>query len=258
MLNRVRGVRADGGYDRYVAATDRTMVGLSLAFVLVLLLPLLHVLPAAAADALRVVNFALWAVFAVDYAIRLALAPARWEFVRRHPVDLLVVLVPFFRPLRALRLARAARVGVVATALSRRAERSFHLSVALWVAGSAGLLIVVAAVAMYDAERNAPGSNVKTLSDALWWAASTVTTVGYGDRFPVTGQGRLIGVALMVVGIALLGVVTASVAAWFVDRLRRVESAEQQTAATLDEVLDELRALRSVIERTGLDAPAVE
>jgi voltage-gated potassium channel len=60
------------------------------------------------------------------------------------------------------------------------------------------------------------GSNIKNFGDGLWWAMTTVTTVGYGDKFPVTTEGRFLAVALMIMGISLVGVITASVAAWFV------------------------------------------
>ena len=97
---------------------------------------------------------------------------------------------------------------------------------------------------MYDAERDAPGSTIKSFGDGLWWAATTVTTVGYGDKVPVTVEGRLVAVALMLVGISVLGVVTAAVAAWFVDQLRDVQEAEQREETTLTEVMAELRAIR--------------
>lgn len=106
---------------------------------------------------------------------------------------------------------------------------------------------------MYDVERTARGSNIKTFGDALWWAATTVTTVGYGDRYPTTGQGRLIAVGLMVVGIALLGVVTATIAAWFVERLRDVQETEERADATLAQVLDELRELRVRLDERDLE-----
>jgi voltage-gated potassium channel len=83
-------------------------------------------------------------------------------------------------------------------------------------------------VAALDAERDAPKANITTIGDALWWAATTVTTVGYGDRYPVTTTGRIIAVTLMVVGIALVGAITASIAAWFVTSLDR----EKQTSPT--------------------------
>lgn len=74
----------------------------------------------------------------------------------------------------------------------------------------------IAAIQITISERTVEGSNIKNFSDGLWWAVTTVTTVGYGDRFPTTSEGRLLAVMLMIVGISLVGVITASVAAWFV------------------------------------------
>ena len=159
----------------------------------------------------------------------------------------MVVVVPFLRPLRALRLLRLLRLGAMAGVLYKRSG-SFHARVSAYVSASVIVALVLAAVAMYDAEHDAPDGNIKTFADALWWAGTTVTTVGYGDRYPTTDTGRLIAAALMVVGIALLGVVTAAVAAWFVDRLRPVQQAEAEQTATLDEVLAELRAVRQRLD----------
>jgi len=224
------------------------MLVLSLLFVVVLVVPLVIDLPHPAAVAFSVANVVIWAAFAVDYFARLYLTPERWRFVRSHVLDLIVVVVPFLRPLRALRLLRLARLGAVAGIAQSRAERSFHVTVALYVGASAVGLLTLAAAAMYDAEHRVGGANIKTFPDALWWAATTVTTVGYGDRYPTTGTGRLIAAGLMVVGIALLGVITATVAAWFVDRLRTVQQAEQRTEATLGDVLQELRAVHARLD----------
>jgi voltage-gated potassium channel len=84
------------------------------------------------------------------------------------------------------------------------------------VAGSA-LLVFVAALAVLDVEQNAAGANIQSFGDAAWWAFVTITTVGYGDYFPVTFPGRMIAVGLMVSGIAILGTVTATLASWFVE-----------------------------------------
>jgi voltage-gated potassium channel len=74
----------------------------------------------------------------------------------------------------------------------------------------------ISAIQITIAERTVDGSNIKNFGDGLWWAITTVTTVGYGDRYPTTTEGRLIAIALMIMGISLMGVITASVAAWFV------------------------------------------
>jgi voltage-gated potassium channel len=107
----------------------------------------------------------------------------------------------------------------------------------------------VAALAVLDAERDAPNATITNFGDALWWAVTTITTVGYGDRYPVTTEGRLIAGALMVAGIALVGVITASLASWFVQRIGEMASAEEQTQATVDALLDEVRALRREVEK---------
>ena len=232
------------------------MLVLALVFLVVLVAPLVVDLPAAARTAFSAADLAIWPAFAVDYGVRLYLAPARWHFVRTHPLDLIVLALPMLRPLRALRLLRPARLGAIAGVAHRRAQRSLHATVAGYVTTSAAGVLVLAAAVMYDVERRAPAGNIKSFPDALWWAVTTVTTVGYGDRYPTTGAGRLVGGALMLVGIALLGVVTASIAAWFVGRLRDVEVAEQSTQATLAEILAVLQALHARAGRPGATSSA--
>lgn len=107
----------------------------------------------------------------------------------------------------------------------------------------------VTSLAALDVERGAPHATITTFPDAAWWAATTVATVGYGDRYPVTGQGRLVAVALMVTGIALLGVITAAIASWFVERVGEVQAAEDRTAQQVAELAAEVRALREHLDR---------
>ena len=87
--------------------------------------------------------------------------------------------------------------------------------------GLAVVAVGLGSVAVLDVERGDSDANITTFGDALWWATTTVTTVGYGDRLPVTLEGRVIAFALMVVGISLVGVVTASVAAWLIANVER-------------------------------------
>jgi voltage-gated potassium channel len=203
---------------------------------------------------LRVVTVVAWPVFLADYVLRLALADHRWRFVRQNWVDGLAVLLPLLRPLRVLSLVRVARV------LDRRLTTSLHGRVAAYVTLTASLVVFMASLAVYDAERGAPGASITSYGDAVWWALTTITTVGYGDEYPVTGEGRLVAVLLMVSGIALLGVVTAAVASWFVGRVAEAAQAQDDAddAALLAEVrelADEVRRLRAELaDRDGLDA----
>ena len=110
-------------------------------------MPLVVDLPAAARTAFTVADLVLWVAFGVDYGAHLYLAPARWRFVRTHPLDLLVLVLPVLRPLRALRLAR---LGALAGVAHGRAQRSLHATVAGYGTASAAGLLVFAAAAMYD------------------------------------------------------------------------------------------------------------
>ena len=117
------------------------------------------------------------------------------------------------RPLRLLRLLALARI------MNRSATSSLVGRVSTYVIGTAFMSALLAAIAILDVEQDATDANITTFGDALWWSATTVTTVGYGDRYPVTVQGRVIAVALMLVGIATVGAVIASVTAWIVSQV---------------------------------------
>ena len=164
---------------------------------------------------LLVLTWTVWGAFAVDLVIRLALADQRLEYAIRHWYDVVLVVVPMLRPLRLLRLLAFARI------LGRSATRNLAGRVTLYVIGSAVAAVGLGALAILDAEREAAGANITTFGDAVWWAATTVMTVGYGDRYPVTTEGRFVAVTLMVVGIAVVGSVTAAVAAWFIGQVQR-------------------------------------
>lgn len=168
---------------------------------------------------LTTASWTIWAAFAVDYAIRISLADRRTDYAVRHWYDLALIAVPMLRPLRLLRLLAVARM------LNRSATRGLVERVTVYVAGTAVMAVILGAIAVLDAEERSSHANIKTFGDALWWATSTVMTVGYGDKYPVTTTGRLVAVALMFVGIGVVGAVTASVAAWLIAQVR-TESAE--------------------------------
>lgn len=166
-------------------------------------------------DFLTTVSWTVWAAFAVDFVIRIRLAEARPRYVIEHWYDLALIALPLLRPLRLLRLLALARL------FNRSVTSSLVGKVSTYVIGTSLMALGLGALAILDAEQDAVSANITTIGDALWWSATTVTTVGYGDHFPVTTQGRFIALVLMVVGIALIGVITASVAAWMVAQVQR-------------------------------------
>ena len=228
---------------RWEQRTGGSLTVLAVVFLVVYAVPILWPsLPEPVKDGCWVANYTIWGVFFVDYALRFTWAKPKGAFVRRTLLDLASVVLPVIRPLRALRLVRVIRV------LDHRASDTLHGRVAKYIGASVALILFVAALAELDAERGNPKANITTFPDALWWAITTITTVGYGDRYPVTTEGRTIAVALMLAGIALLGVVTATVAAWFVDRVTEVRQSEAATQVQVAALHDEIRALRAQLD----------
>ncbi|MEU2760159.1 MULTISPECIES: potassium channel family protein [unclassified Streptomyces] len=189
--------------------------------------------------ACRAVEWSVWAAFAGDYVTRLVLTPGKWAFVRRHPLDLLAVALPLIQPLRLLRLVSTLLL------LGRRARNAPQITLTVYVAGSVVGLLMFGSLAVLQVERDAPDGNIRTIGDAVWWSFTTMTTVGYGDLAPTTGLGRLLAVGLMLSGIALLGVVTANIAAWFISRFERDNAEEMRQTALLESLTREVAALRA-------------
>ena len=190
----------------------------------------------------QLIALAAWAVFAVDYVVRLILTADRGRWFWRNLLSLLVVVLPILRPLRLVRLL------TLFTVFQRAAGTALRGRVVIYAASTTTLLVVVAALAVYQAERYAPGADITTFGDALWWACVTVTTVGYGDLSPVTLTGRGIAVVMMICGIALLGTITATIASWLVETVAAREEAGQ--AATRDQIEDlaaQVRRLESLL-----------
>ena len=174
---------------------------------------------------LTAVNVLVFIAFAIDYIVELAVTDNRAKYVRTQWASLLIVISQFLALLPALgflgilRGARALRiVGTLSrvigiSAASKEQGRKFFKEKAASVAfGMSGFTLVTSAVAFTIAEDVGEGRRVGSFFDALWWSASTITTVGYGDIYPVTGAGKIIAVFTMVVGVSTLAVVTARIA----------------------------------------------
>ena len=159
---------------------------------------------------LGLIQWVCWFAFALDLIYGIWKADSKKEYLKRHPLELASVLLPFLRPLRLMRVISFGSLALQKVAIGRQ------VAITVKVAVSAVFISYIAAIQITISERTVEGSNIKTFSDGLWWAVTTVTTVGYGDRYPTTTEGRLLAVLLMITGISLVGVITASVAAWFV------------------------------------------
>lgn len=155
---------------------------------------------------LAVLSWTVWIAFATDFAIRLYLADQRSDYALRHWYDVALITLPMLRPFRLLRLVALARI------LDRSVASTLAGRALVYVSGVAAGAVFLGALAVLDAERDASGANLTSFGDAIWWACTTVTTVGYGDHFPVTAEGRAVAVVLMVIGMAVMGAVTAAVA----------------------------------------------
>lgn len=193
--------------------------------------------PAWARQVIELGQLVIWIIFLADFGYRIYLAPRRLRYVASHPLDVITLILPMFRPLRALRIFAAARILI---------DRGHHVSygrVAAAITVSAMFIILVGALVVLDFERTQTEANISNFPDSLWWAAVTLTSVGYGDHYPTTAGGRAAAVAMMAVGMSLLGAVTATFAAWFTQRV----SGGQEDA--IDALRDEVRALREDLAR---------
>lgn len=221
---------------------------LSILIVPLLIIPIIFDLSPTSETIILVLDWVIWSIFLIEYVVRLLLAPKRSTFVKTNKLDLVVILLPFLRPLRVIRSARALRVLRAARAvtflgrgLSAAGEiltrHKLHYAVAI-----TGILVVGGAFLVEAFEEGAAGSNIEGIGDALWWAAATVTTVGFGDAFPTTTGGRAVGIVLMMVGISLFGFLAGSLVSYFFD------SREKKGEPTLGDVIERLERLELLLQ----------
>jgi voltage-gated potassium channel len=247
-----RGVLRDRSAERKAEALKKfedvtawPMLVLALAIVPLILIPLIFELSESTEDTFIALDWFIWGIFAAEYCIRLYLAPRKWTFVRRNVLDLVVVILPFLRPLRVVRSARIIRVLRAARAATfllralgsaRKVLTTHNLHYALLLTA---VVVVASGVLVESFERESPDANIRSLPDAIWWAVTTVTTVGYGDRFPVTAPGRGVGIALMVVGIALFGFLAGALASFL------LKSDEDEKDRALEEMSARLERIEN-------------
>ncbi len=190
---------------------NETLTFLALAFLVAFSYPaFVDPVPSSTQTLLNVVQWISWIAFAADLLYGLSNAKSKRNYLKKHPLEIAAVLLPFLRPLRLMRVISFGGLAIQKVAIGRQ----FAITIKVFLASI--FVAYISAVQITITERGAVGSNIKSFGDGLWWAITTVTTVGYGDRYPTTTEGRFVAIALMIMGISLMGVITASVAAWFV------------------------------------------
>ncbi|HEX8516987.1 MAG TPA: ion transporter [Bacteroidia bacterium] len=197
-----------------------SVIILSIYVLIALLIDSFCTLPKETSKLLQYIDDGICVFFFIEFCIRFSKAESKLKFMRWGWIDLIacIPMVDFLRAGRLLRLVRLLRIirafrstkHLVNHIFASRAQGAFTSISILAI-----LLLIFCSIAILQVEDD-PNSNIKTAEDAIWWAYVTITTVGYGDKFPVTTEGRIIAAILMTAGVGLFGTFTAYIASWFV------------------------------------------
>ncbi|HEY2575211.1 MAG TPA: potassium channel family protein [Streptosporangiaceae bacterium] len=212
----IAGVKPAGGrhdlVDRVEQVTKYPLLLLGIAWLVVAVTVVTAKVNGTTSISLVATLFTLWVILLVEYLVRLVITPDPKGYLKRRWVEPVTVVLP---PLQGWHLIGIERM----TLLIREAQLrvafilSHHSLFRVLIAATGSLFLGAWLVLLF--EENTPGGNIHSYPSALWWAIVTVTTVGYGDRFPVSEGGRIVASVLMLVGIGLIGVLTATVASVF-------------------------------------------
>jgi voltage-gated potassium channel len=260
----VAGAKPAGGrhdvVDRIEDVTKYPMALLGMAWLVIGIIVVSSDANGAASKALVGTLFALWAILLLEYVVRLVVTPDSRGYVKRRWVEPATVILP---PLQGWRLIGLEKMSL----LLREGELRFetilkhHSLFRVLIAALATLILGAWMVLLF--EENAKGSNIHTYPNALWWAIVTVTTVGYGDRYPVTAGGRIVAAVLMLVGIGLIGVLTATVASVFIkehtdDNKQALQKSHADLGQQLAVISGRLADVESRLGATSDDLAAIE
>ena len=213
--------------DHHVDWLHLLVILLSVYVLVVLVVDTLVKLPTETVRLLTFIDDIICVFFLFEFCLRFYQARSKWGFMKWGWIDLIysIPALPFLRAGRALRLIRLLRImrafrstkHLIRYVFESRVKGTFTV-----VSIIAVLMILFSSIAILQVE-DQPNSNIKSAEDALWWSYVTITTVGYGDKYPVTTEGRLIAAVLMTVGVGLFGTFTGFLASWFVAERKKSE-----------------------------------
>jgi voltage-gated potassium channel len=185
---------------------------LAIVYLALYAIEVLASLPPAALWDFVLISDIIWAIFIIDFIARFSMSHHKGAFMKRNIIEFIALVLPMFRAFRMFRV-------IVALGFLTRVAQSLQGRINIYLGLILPLLIFTCSLGVYEAEHLAPGAKITQFGDSVWWAFVTVTTIGYGDYYPITFEGRAIAVLLMLSGLALVSVITVSVASWFLDRL---------------------------------------
>lgn len=224
----------------YRARADPAMALISTFYLVLLLIPRVAITSHESSQIIVLFDIAFWAVLVADLIYRLRLTTDR----RQRMFNLITILLLMSGPFVFFSISEDARLLVRVTLIAVVALRAvdsvryfFRLRTMLYIVSAVILIVIVAGIMMTVLERDAPRSNITSLSSGLWWAVVTVSTVGYGDTYPVTNPGRMVATGLMFFGVAMFGILTATLANAFA---ARTEQDASQSFASIEERLERI------------------
>ncbi len=234
---------------------ETPMVFLSLVTAVAFVVEVSVPLSPGAARVLSLVQWVIWVVFVIEFAVKLALAGDKGRFLRVNWLLVLALLLPAFRMARIARAARALRsLGALrVVTLSNRTLRQFEILFARrrvhYVLAVVAAVILLSGAGAYYVEGDASGANIRTFGDGLWFASGIITTVGT-ELYPVTAEGRVLAFIGMVFGVSAFGYLAGSLASLFVHSDRDGGQGEPAaTSRTADALVEEVHSLRDQVAK---------
>lgn len=223
---------------------------LSIIVLIALAVDTIFVLPKEISNILQVLDTLVCVVLLTDFGIRFYKAESKLAFLKWGWIDL-IASIPYIPILRAARLVRILRIIRLL-----RAIRTTHKITSLFLKDkvrtgfasallSSFLLVTFCAIGVLIFEQPDPQANIKTAGDAIWWSVTTITTVGYGDKYPVTNGGRIVAMILMISGIGLFGIFSGLAASFFVGaNQKNIVTEESKILARLERLEEKIDRLK--------------
>ncbi len=214
----------------------------------------------------RIIDTVICVIFFIDFLIRLITARNRWYYFFTWGWLDLISAIPAYSVFRTGRFARFIRIIRLLRGITtmRRVLTAFCFQRKQSTALSAVLIAIVTVMfgsyAILECERNAPGSSIHTAKDAIWWVIVTISTVGYGDYYPITDMGRLVGIVLIPIGVGLFATFSGFLAAWLIGRPLEETSSNKllETQKKLEQELVTLRTENTLLRQVAGLPPSDE